>query len=443
MSKKPREDNDEKLTPLDYGPIVSRPVEPKDPHEIYKLTIVIKELIQKNLGITYWLDKETGEFIISAIDPFQLGIFIERIKEQVEIIAGELQYHYREKITKRSIEFHTKSANTLNQIKLYVEPLDDKTEMLILKKKITDLQKSEERAKILEEKVGWDLIEARQIIDVYQGCLLVNKTSGVQGFHMVKNYLIAAFRDWIGASTLAREFASGIKVVITDMTISEDTRQTGYGQIAGMIISSLSLAMLNAMPRLSEPINMFDIITPAKMVKQTCEIINSNRGNINTTQVEGEYVRLQGEIPASESISLAGKIENATQGRATIGFEFLTYKIIPEEFEEEIALNIRRRKGMPEEMPTARLWDRQFIGMDKKTLIDFKDKILSIMREQDLDILTIDRKYLPEFAGMRLCILSDIELPELKSNIILFLEDNGIEVQVQGHAIKFILSKNA
>ena len=339
-------------------PVVSRSIKAQDPQQIDKLTTVVNKWLQADPTAMYRLDKESGEFILSGIDPLQIEILTKRINNQVEINIGEPIIVYREKITKRSKNYYTKSANTHNRILLYIEPLDEVTEKLIESGKITDLMNEKDKAKILREEAGWDAKEARRIVDVYQGSLLVNGTSGLQRFEKVKSYLTAAFRDWLGECILAKEPAAGFKIVFTDMTIHEDTRHTSYGQIAGMAFSAMSLAMLDAGPHLFEPIQKIDVKTPEGTEGPVNAIINRRRGKITNVVPEGEYVRVQGEIPAAETIGIADDIRGSTQGRAFFGYEFSGFEKVPNSLEEDLILEIRKRKGMPDHLPNTSSWDR-------------------------------------------------------------------------------------
>ncbi|MFX0059091.1 MAG: GTP-binding protein [Candidatus Hodarchaeota archaeon] len=339
-------------------PVVSRSIKSRDPHDIDKLDEVVGKWLQADPTAEYRMDKESGEFILSGIDPLQIEILTKRINNQVEIIIGEPIIVYREKISKKSKDFHTKSANTHNRILLYLEPLDKKTEKLIETRKITDLQNEKDRAQILREEAGWDAKEARRIVDVYHGSLLVNGTSGLQRFDRVKSYLTAAFRDWLGSCILAKEPATGFKVVFTDMVIHEDPRHTQYGQIAGMAFSAMSLAMLDAEPHLYEPIQKIDIKSPTGTEGNISTIITKRRGRITNVIPEGEYVRVQGVIPAAETIGLADDIRGTTQGRAFFGYEFSGFEKVPASLEEDLILEIRKRKSMPVEMPSTKSWER-------------------------------------------------------------------------------------
>ncbi|MFX1399551.1 MAG: elongation factor EF-2, partial [Promethearchaeota archaeon] len=149
--------------------VVSRSIKPQDPHDLAKLGEVVGKWLQADPTAEFRLDKESMEYILSGIDPLQIEILTKRINNQVKIDIGEPIIVYREKISKKSKEYHTKSTNTHNRILLYVEPLDEKTEELIDLGKITDLQNEKERAQILREEAGWDAKEARRIVDVYKG----------------------------------------------------------------------------------------------------------------------------------------------------------------------------------------------------------------------------------------------------------------------------------
>jgi elongation factor 2 len=73
---------------------------------------------------------------------------------------------------------------------------------------------------------------------------------------------------------------------------------------------------------------------------------------------EGEYVRVQGQIPAAEVLNIADEIRNSTSGRAFFGYEFKGFEKVPGSYEKDLVLSIRKRKGMPLEMPSTKSWER-------------------------------------------------------------------------------------
>ncbi|MBD3195799.1 MAG: GTP-binding protein [Candidatus Lokiarchaeota archaeon] len=338
--------------------VVSRSIKPQDPQDLAKLGGVVKKWLMADPTAEFRLDKESKEYILSGIDPLQIDILTKRINNQVKIDIGEPIIVYREKITQRSREFHTKSSNSHNRIQMYLEPLDESTELLLESGKITDLMDDKERARLLREEANWDSKEAKKIVDVYKGNLLVNGTKGLQRLDRIKSYLTASFRDWIESCILAKEPAMGIKAVFTDMTIHEDPAHTGYNQIASMTFAALSLSMMDGNPHLYEPVQKIDIKTPSGTESGVLAIINKHRGRVNNVVPEGEYVRIDGQLPASETIGIADEIRSSTQGRAFFGYEFLGFEQVPRSLEPELILDIRKRKDMKVELPDVTSWER-------------------------------------------------------------------------------------
>ena len=116
--------------------------------------------------------------------------------------------------------------------------------------------------------------------------------------------------------------------------------------------------MLEAGAHLFEPIQKIDIKTPQGTEGGVTAIITKRRGRILNVILEGEYVRIQGKIPAAETIGIADDIRGSTQGRAFFGYEFLGFEKVPQSLEEDLILEIRKRKNMPLEMPSTRSWER-------------------------------------------------------------------------------------
>ncbi len=363
-SKVPKDKEEAKKLPafesINYAckAVVSRSIKPQDPHDLAKLGDVVGKWLQADPTAEFRLDKESREYILSGIDPLQIEILTKRIHKQVKIIIGEPIIVYREKITERSKDFYTKSSNTHNRILLHMEPLNEETEELLDSGKVTDMQNFKDRAKILREEAGWDTKEARKIVDVFKGNILVNGTSGLQRFDRIKSLLSGAFRNWIEECVIAKEPALGMKVVFTDMTIHEDPRHTQFNQIASMTYSGLALAMLGAKPHLFEPVQKIDVKSPQGTEGVVSTIITKHRGRILNVVPETEYVRIHGQIPASEILGIADEIRSSTQGRAFFGYEFKGFEKVPPSIEEDVILEIRKRKGMPNELPSTRSWER-------------------------------------------------------------------------------------
>ncbi|GAB4319666.1 MAG: elongation factor EF-2 [Promethearchaeota archaeon] len=338
--------------------VVSRSITPEDPQDLAKLGNVVSKWLQADPTAQFSYNDESKEYVLSGIDPLQIEILTKRINAQVKIKVGEPIIVYREHITQKSKEYYTKSSNGHNRIKLYIEILDEETRKLARTGAIWPEQNNKERARILRDKAGWDAKEARKIWDVFNECVFVDATKGLQRLDRIKSYVVGAFRDWVSSCVLAKEPAQGLKVVMTDATVHVDPAHTGYNEIASMVFSGLSLAFLSGKPQLFEPIQRVDIKTPAGTEGNIITILTQHRGFITEIVPEGNFVRVKGKIPASETVNIADEFRSASQGRAFFGYEFDGFEPVPAALQQQLILEIRRRKGMPEEMPSPKSWER-------------------------------------------------------------------------------------
>ena len=339
-------------------PVVSRSITPIDPQDIAKLGDVVKMWIMADPTARFIHDKESGEYRLDGIDPLQIEILTKRIHEQVPIRVSEPIIVYREKMTERGGEFHTKSPNGHNRVRMFVEPLDQKTVDLIRKNRVTAEQNSRDRAAILRDEAGWDAKAARKIMDVYEGSMMVDGMSGVQRFDRILPYVKTMFREFIDEGPIAHEPILGVKVTMTDATVHNDPAHTGYNEVATMMSSGLNMGFLTGKPGLFEPVLNTDIKTPTDTQGGVIKVLTGHRGQIVTIDAEEETVTVRGTLPTAETIGIADEFRSATQGRCFFGYQFRGFESVPGTLQEEVILDIRKRKGMPEQMPSLSSWSR-------------------------------------------------------------------------------------
>jgi elongation factor 2 len=344
-------------------PVVSRSIKPADPKNLGKLGDVVGKWVMADPTATFRKDEESGEYILSGIDPLQIEILVERIQDEVPIKIGTpiTVYHESPEIT--SPEINTKCTEGHNKIKLYIEPLSKETIKLIKTGKVKEYQDEKVRAQYLRDVANWDKKEARRIWAIQDDNILVNGTTGVQRLDRIKSYLVSSFRDFIFAGSLAKEPVMATKVVITDATVHEDPTHTRGGQIFVMMFSALNIAFLCTNPALFEPILRIDIKVPTRFQGSIMTIINQHRGKILEIKQIGENVEISGEIPTSEAVKaeggvgLADEIRSATEGRAIFGYQFLKFDMLPKSLQFLTIEEIRQRKSregkeISEDIPT-------------------------------------------------------------------------------------------
>jgi len=339
-------------------PVVSRSIKPIDPQDVARLGDVVSVWIMADPTARFVHDKESGEYRLDGIDPLQIEILTKRIHEQVKIHVSEPIIVYREKMTERGDEFHTKSPNGHNRVRMFLEPLDAKTVELIKKKKITMEQQPRDRGAILRDEAGWDAKVARKILDIYESCILVDAMSGVQRFDRIFSYLQTVFREFVDSGPIAHEPVMGVKVTLTDATIHNDPAHTGYNEVTTMVSSALNMSFLTGKPGLFEPVLNADIKTPIDTQGQVIKVLTAHRGQILTIEGEEENVAVKGTLPTAETIGIADEFRSATAGRSFFGYQFRGFEGVPSSLQEDLILEIRKRKGMAEEMPSLSSWNR-------------------------------------------------------------------------------------
>ncbi len=337
-------------------PVVSQSIHAKDPKDVAKVGEVVSKWLMADNTAKFVKDKDSGEYVLSGIDPLQIEIITKRVNMQVPIVVNDPIIVFRERITQNSSEYHTKSPNGHNRLLMHFEPLDDQSLKLVMDGKVTADQKEKIRAQVLRDEAGWDTKEARNIWDVFEGNILVNDTHGLQRLDKIKSYLVAAWREWLEGGPLAKEPVSGIKASFTDATVHEDTAHTGFNEIAGMTISNLSLCFLSAKPKLYEPVQRVDIKTPMGMEGNIIGVLTAHRGQVLNMTQEENLMHITGKLPAAETLGLADEFRSVTSGKALFGYEFLGFEPVPDS--NKAIMEIRKRKKLPQELPSTASWDR-------------------------------------------------------------------------------------
>jgi elongation factor 2 len=339
-------------------PVVSRSIKPTNPQDLSKLGDVVRKWVLADPTATFRKDEDSGEFILSGIDPLQIEILTKRIAEELDITVGLPITVYHEAPTAAGFRIRTKCPEGLNRIELMVEPLEPEVVQLIRDGKIDDYTDDKVASKLLREHAGWDAKTGRNIWGVEGTSLFLNMSRGVQRLDRIKPYVLTAFRDFVGASILAREPAMGLKVTMYDATVHEDPAHTKAGQIMLMTWAGLNISFLSSNPCLYEPVLRIDVKTPEDTMGSVIGYLTQHRGRVTGTDVKGGNAFISGELPASEaSKGIADELRGATSGRAIFGYQFAKFQILPKSLEYDTLMAIRKRKieegrDMAEDPPT-------------------------------------------------------------------------------------------
>jgi len=333
-------------------PVVTISIEPKHSKDLPKLVDFLNKLSIEDPTLVTTVRPETGEYLISGMGTLHLEIALTWIaKAGLEVIPSKPIILYRESIQKVGKVFEGKSPNKHNRIYIRAEPLEPEIIELIRSGELYDEMDRKQVAKILRDH-GWDAEEARNVwcIDS-RGNILVDMTKGAQYLHESKMMIIGGFQRVVSEGPLAGEAMRGVKAVLVNVELHEDPVHRGYAQIAPATWRSLYASILSADPVLLEPILKLEAKVSPEFMGAVTSVISSKRGKVLDIR-QAEYITIiQGEIPAAETFDLSEVMRSVTMGKAFWATEFSSWKPVPASIRDKVIAEIRKRKGLPPEIP--------------------------------------------------------------------------------------------
>jgi elongation factor 2 len=333
-------------------PVVTVAVEAKSTKDLPRLIDVIRRFAKEDPMIRVEINEETGEHLVSGMGELHLDIITHRIQvdEGVPIIASPPIVVFRETVEGAAGPVEGKSPNRHNKFYFKVEPLEAsvvekiKTEGLMVGKDKVFL-----RDQLME--AGMDKLEAKNVVNITEGNILLDMTKGVQYLREVMELIQEGFEEVMLRGPLAKEKCRGIKVKLMDVKLHEDSIHRGPAQVIPAVRSAILAAILLAKATFLEPVQNVFISIPQNLLGNVTREIQGRRGQILDIKTEGDMVSLKAETPVAEMFGFAGDIRSATEGRALWSTEFAGFEPIPQNLFGEKVMGVRQRKGMKLEMP--------------------------------------------------------------------------------------------
>jgi elongation factor G len=129
-----------------------------------------------------------------------------------------------------------------------------------------------------------------------------------------------------------------IKAILYDGSYHEvDSSEMAF-KIAGSM--AFKSAAEKAGPVLKEPIMRVEVTTPESYMGDVIGDLNRRRGQIETTDPQGNVVVVKSFVPLAEMFGYATTVRSMTQGRASFSMEPSHYEQVPQNIADEI-----RKKG--------------------------------------------------------------------------------------------------
>ncbi|RQD83745.1 MAG: elongation factor EF-2 [Methanocalculus sp. MSAO_Arc2] len=334
-------------------PVMTVAVEAKNMKDLPKLVEVLRQVGKEDPTIKININEETGEHLIAGMGELHLEVICGRIRrdKNVDIVTSEPIVVYRETVTKKAGPVEGKSPNRHNRFYIEVEPLDPAIVSAIQNGDVSMTMNNIERRDILIER-GMDKEEAKNIRDIYGTNAFLDMTKGIQYLNETMELVLDGIHEALDGGPLADEQVQNVKIRLMDVKLHEDAIHRGPAQVIPAVRSAVKGAILMANDQLLEPIQKIQITVPQDQMGAAISQIQGRRGQLATTESEGDQIIVNGSAPVAELFGFAGDLRSATEGRAMWSTEFAGFQLVPSSLVNEVVMSIRKRKGLKEQLPT-------------------------------------------------------------------------------------------
>ncbi len=335
-----------------FEPVVTKAFEPKNPKDLQKLIIALKNKEREDPTLRVEVNEETGEILVSGLGELHLEIIEDwlRREQKLEIQTSPPIVVYRESVSKVSPTIEGKSPNKHNKFYIHVEPLPENIWRALSEGELPEgrvKKKAEEIVNKLIE-LGMTRDEAKRVKDIFQDNIFIDATKGIVHIGEVMEMCLDAFEEVMKAGPLAKEPVIGVKVVLEDAVLHEDAIHRGPAQVIPAVRDAIKEAMLQADPVLFEPVQTLRIDAPAEYMGGISRIIQSRRGQILEMDQDEDHLIVKARMPVAESFGFTTSLRSETAGRGFWTFIDSKFERIPRELQNNVVKKIRERKGLPQ-----------------------------------------------------------------------------------------------
>jgi elongation factor 2 len=311
-------------------PVVTVAVEPKNPKDLPRLLAAMDRLATEDPNLATTVNRETGEYLLSGMGELHLEIAVKHLRDylnDMEITVSSPRVVYRENVTRKGAVATAWSPNRQNRFAAQVGPLDEDFEGRNAKNE-----------------------EIMLAVDEYKN-VLVDRTGKAEQFLETLDFMISGFTFACRAGPLCGEPLRGVKINLMEIQLSENTEHRRPVEIMHGVGKAIFGSFLTAKPVLFEPVYKTVISAPAELAGECSRIISSRRGKISAFEQKGVFTVLTCYIPVAETFGLSAELRSTTSGRALWQSLFARWEKVPEKLEAKIIKEIRKRKGLPSEVP--------------------------------------------------------------------------------------------
>jgi elongation factor 2 len=319
-------------------PVVTVAVEPKDSKDLSGLLATMGKLATEDPNLAVLVNRETGEYLLSGMGELHLEVAVKLLKDYLsgmDIATSSPRVVYRETATREGVIAKAKSPNKQNQFAVQAAPIEEDL--------VRQIEQDENSARNVRNMLA---------VDEYKN-VLVDCTGKAEQLREILDFMISGFTFACKAGPLCGEPLRGVKINLMEIQLSENPEHRGPVEIMHGVGKAIFGSFLTAKPMLLEPVYRTVISSPTELAGECSKIISSRRGKISAFEQKGVSTAISGYIPVAETFGLAAELRSVTSGRAFWQSMFDHWEKVPAKLEAKTIKEIRKRKGLPSEVPKA------------------------------------------------------------------------------------------
>lgn len=300
------------MPPIEYpAALMKMAIKPKAKGDEDKLAGAISKMLEEDKTLSFEVDKETKQSVISGTGDTHLDVFVNKLKNKykidVELSAPIIPY--REKIRAKvqvrgKYKKQSGGHGQYGDVLMDFEPSDDMSVPYIF-----------------EEKIFGGSVPKQYFPAVEKGLQESVKAGPMAGYPVV-----------------------GIKATLVDGSYHPvDSSEMAFKQATVMAFKE---AFNQAKPSILEPIASVTVIVPDSYTGDVMGDINKRRGRILGMEKVNGKQNIMAEVPVAEMSSYATDLRSMTQGRGSYTLEFARYEEAPKDVQDKVIAN--RKKELEE-----------------------------------------------------------------------------------------------
>lgn len=357
------------------SPVVRVAVTCKDASDLPKLVEGLRRLAKSD-PLVHCSQTKTGEHIVAGAGELHLEICLNDLANDfmkgAPIKIADPVVTFCETLTKPSSQtVIAKSSNKHNRLYMTGQPL---SEDLCKKIESGDIEietkDTKKRIKILVDEFGWDKGDATKIwafgLPTDGQCnVFVDCTKGAAFLGEIKDSVTSAFQQVSLGGVLADEPMRGCRFNLNDLVLHADAVHRGHGQIMPAAKQGCGGVQIVSGPRLLEPMYLVDITVPEANISGVFNTLQMRRGRVVPEEdgQSGPLAKIKAYLPVLESFGFTQLLRQNTSGKAFPQMIFDHWELVggeeseddiyndPKSKTRELIMQIRKRKGMKEELP--------------------------------------------------------------------------------------------